>query len=253
MLAGKSYLITGAGSGIGRAAASVFAREGASLALADINDDNRAEVLAEVAAFGTDVVFSALDVADRGQVAAWMQESIDRFGRIHGSFNNAGISGPSAVSHKWEPEAFARVVTVNIIGVWNCMMTLMPHLLDNGGGSIVNTASVSGVKATGGKAPYVASKHGVIGLTKDAALDYATSGVRINAVCPGPIRTPLMDKHIRSSADPAAAEAVANKIVPMGRMGTSEEVAEAAAWLCSDYASFITGVALPVDGGYLAG
>lgn len=252
VLAGTTSLITGAASGIGRAAVDVFAREGADLILADIAEDVGGGLIDQASAHGVASEYVITDVADREAMLRLVDRGIDRFGSIQSAFLNAGISGPSAAAHEWDVEAWNRVLAVNLTGVWNGISALVPHFLEQGGGSIVSTSSVSGITATAGKAPYVSSKHAVVGLTKSAALDYASLNIRINAVCPGPILTPLLEKHINSSPDPAEVEAMISANVPLGRLGTPAEVAEAAVWLCSERASFITGFSVAVDGGYVA-
>ncbi len=247
-LEGKATLVTGAASGIGRATALAFARAGARLVVADVDANGGEATAAAARAEGADAAFVRCDVRSGADVEAVVTATVDRFGRLDCAFNNAGIEGDLAPIGETSEEVAARVLDVNLMGVWRCLHAELPRMAAQGGGSIVNTASVAGLIGAGGLAPYVASKHGVLGLTKTAALEYATSGIRVNAVCPGVIQTPMLDR--LEAARPGVVEALL-AVKPMGRLGSPDEVAAAVVWLCSDAASFTTGHALTVDGGYV--
>jgi NAD(P)-dependent dehydrogenase (short-subunit alcohol dehydrogenase family) len=246
-LDGKAALITGAASGIGRATALAFARAGARLVVADVDPVGGEETAAAVRAFGADAHFVRCDVRRMADVETMVATTIDRFGRLDCAFNNAGIEGQLAPFADCPEEVAARVLDVNAMGVWRCLHAELPRMSAQGGGAIVNTASVAGLIGAAAFGPYVASKHAVVGLTKTAALEYAAQRVRVNAICPGVIQTPMLD---RLAATPGVIDAL-RSVTPMGRVGTPEEVAAAVVWLCSDAASFTTGHALVVDGGFV--
>ena len=246
-LAGKAAVVTGAGSGIGRAVALAFAREGARLVVSDVDATSAAATAAAARGLGAVAHDVRCDVRSGAEVEALVARTVELFGRIDCACNNAGIEGTLApIGDAAEADA-ARVLDVNLMGVWRCLHAELPRMAAQGAGAIVNTASVAGLVGAGGLAPYVASKHGVIGLTKAAALEYAARGVRVNAVCPGVIATPMVDR--LAAASPGVIEALL-AVKPMGRLGAPDEVAAAVVWLCSDAASFTTGHALTVDGGY---
>ena len=247
-LDGRTVLITGAASGIGRATALAVAREGARLVLGDVAPAGE-ETAAAARALGAEAAFLATDVTRPADVDALVERAIRRHGRLDCAVNNAGIEGALAPTAEYPPEDFERVIQVNLIGVWRCLRAELPVMLGAGGGAIVNTASVAGLVGAGGLSAYVASKHAVVGLTRVAAIEYAKEGIRVNAVCPGVIDTPMLDR--LSLAMPNLREALL-AMKPMGRLGLPEEVAAAIVWLCSDAASFVTGHALAVDGGYVA-
>ena len=248
-LDGKIALITGAGSGIGRASALTFAREGAKVAVADKQVDGGQETVRMVEAAGGTASFIEVDVSDATSVKAMVNATVETYGRIDCAYNNAGIEGQVAPTDSYADNMFDKVIAVNLTGVWLCMKYEIPRLLEQGGGAIVNTASGAGLIGVAGLSAYVASKHGVIGLTKTAALEYAKSGIRVNAVCPGLIQTPMVE---RLTADqPQLGEALV-AMEPVGRTGRPEEIAESVVWLCSDAASFVTGHAMSVDGGFVA-
>ena len=248
-LDGKIALITGAGSGIGRASALTFAREGAKVAVADKQVDGGQETVRMVEAVGGTASFIEVDVSDATSVEAMVNATVETYGRIDCAYNNAGIEGQVAPTDSYADDMFDKVIAVNLTGVWLCMKYEIPRLLEQGGGAIVNTASGAGLIGVAGLSAYVASKHGVIGLTKTAALEYAKSGIRVNAVCPGLIQTPMVE---RLTADqPQLGEALV-AMEPVGRTGRPEEIAESVVWLCSDAASFVTGHAMSVDGGFVA-
>jgi NAD(P)-dependent dehydrogenase (short-subunit alcohol dehydrogenase family) len=249
MLEGKIALITGASSGIGQGAASVFARHGARLVLADINVEGGAETVRLVQEAGGEAIFVKTDVSKAGEVEALIKQAVSHFGRLDCALNNAGLDGQIGATADCTEQNWDHVLAVNLKGVWLCMKYQIPQMLAQGGGAIVNTASVAGLVAYPGLCAYVASKHGVVGLTRAAALEYGKQHIRINAVCPGAIRTPLLENAIRQGV---LTEEQAAAMEPIGRLGTVEEVGETAAWLCSGRASFMLGHALAVDGGWTA-
>ncbi len=242
-------LVTGAATGIGRATALAFAREGARLALADVDEAEASETERQCTALGAQVLRIRADVALAADVERMVARSIERFGRLDCAFNNAGISGALAMHADSSEENWDRVVGINLKGVWACMKYELRQMLAQGGGAIVNTASVMGMVGSAFTPAYVASKHGVMGLTRSAALAYAASGIRVNAVCPGYIETPLIEK-VFDSRPELRPQVVAKH--PAGRLGNPEEIAAAVLWLCSDAASFVNGHGLAADGGYLA-
>ena len=248
-LDGKVALITGGASGIGRATALTFAREGAKLVIADMNADGGQQTVHMITENGGEATFVQVDVTSASAVETLISKTVETYGRLDCAHNNAGISGGGRAPTAEYPEAtWHQVIAVNLTGVWFCMKYEIPQMLQQGGGVIVNTASVAGLIGGRGLAAYVASKHGVVGLTKTAALEYAHQGIRVNCVCPGVIHTPMT---ARGLSDPERrARIIASE--PMGRVGTPEEVAETVVWLCSDAASFVTGHTMTVDGGYVA-
>jgi NAD(P)-dependent dehydrogenase (short-subunit alcohol dehydrogenase family) len=246
---GKVALITGGGSGIGRATALLFGREGAKVVVADYNAEGGERTVKTVKEAGGTAVFHAADVSNPQDVDGLMHKVVETYGRLDCAFNNAGIEGQMGDTPECSLENWNRVIAINLTGVFLCMKYEIPLMLKHGGGSIVNTASAAGLVGLAGGPSYVAAKHGVAGLTKTAALEFAQKGIRVNAVCPGFIRTPMvervLDKGTFSEEQIFAAE-------PMHRMGKPEEIAEAVLWLCSDASSFVTGLPMPVDGGYVA-
>jgi len=250
ILEGRVALITGAGSGIGRATAQIFAREGARLVIADLVEASGAETLKILKDAGAAAVFMRADVAKAADAEALVAKTVETYGRLDCAFNNAGIEGALGVTHKCTEENWARVIAINLTGVWLCMKAEITQMLkQGGGGSIVNTSSDAGLLGVKGMPAYVASKHGVAGLTKAAAIEYGRQGIRVNAVCPGPIRTPMMGRLLLDRPD---VEESFVRAEPLKRMGEPGEIGEAVAWLCSDRASYVTGLPLPVDGGLIA-
>src|SRR5438876_6331341 len=246
---GKVALVTGGGSGIGRATALVFAREGAKVVVADIVVTGGEETVRLIKAAGGEAVFIKADVSKAAEVEALVRKTVETYSRLDCAFNNAGIEGEVAQTSDCTEENWDRTIAINLKGVWLCLKYEIPQMLKQGGGAIVNTASVAGLVGFQGIPAYVASKHGVAGLTKTAALEYAKAGIRVNAVCPGVIHTPMVERAFRAS--PQMAEA-AIAMEPVGRLGKPEEIAEAVVWLCSDAASFVTGLPMVVDGGLVA-
>ncbi len=248
-LDGKAILITGAASGIGRATALAASREGARLLLADVAVESGEETAKRIGAEGGKALFVRCDVTKQADVDAMVKRTVEAYGKLDGAFNNAGIEGVLAPTVDYPEDVFERVIQINLIGVWKCLRAEIPLMLKQGKGAIVNTASVAGLVGAGAFAAYDASKHGVVGLTKSCALDYAKQGVRLNAICPGVIQTPMLDRLAGSA--PGVIDAL-SAVTPIGRLGTGEDVAEAVVWLLSDAASFVTGTTLAVDGGYTA-
>jgi NAD(P)-dependent dehydrogenase (short-subunit alcohol dehydrogenase family) len=251
ILEGKSALITGGGGGIGRATALAFAREGARLAIADFNEQAARETVALVNAAGGQAMTLTGDVTESAAVQAMIASVVAAYGRLDCAFNNAGIAGfqvdaAGKRTHEWADESFDRMIGVNLKGVWLCMKHELPRMIAQGGGTIVNTGSIAGLVGLQTSSAYVAAKHGVLGLTKTAALEYAGDNIRVNAVCPGYIETNMTaDTMRRRGADIMAK-------VPFGRMGKPEEIAEMVVWLSSDRASYVSGACYNVDGGYMA-
>jgi NAD(P)-dependent dehydrogenase (short-subunit alcohol dehydrogenase family) len=248
---GKVALVSGAGSGIGRASALAFARAGACVIVSDVDAPGGDETVRQVSGAGGLARFVAADVTDERQVEALVAAAVETFGRLDYAHNNAGIGAPPAALQDTDRSSFERVLAVNLTGVWLCLKHEARQMLQQGGGAIVNTASLAGLIGFPMNVAYSASKHGVIGLTRTAALEYARAGIRVNAVCPAFVRTPMVERFVEVSGPRMSYERLAS-MQPMGRLGTVQEVADAVVWLCSDEAGFITGHALPLDGGTTA-
>lgn len=244
----STAIVTGGGSGIGRAVALAYAREGARVVVSDIAKANGEETvrLIEQATPGAEAIFVRADASRPEDQEALVEAALDRFGALHIACNNAGIGGELNPVAEMSAEGWRQVIQINLSGVFYAMRAQIPRMLEAGGGAIVNMASVLGQVGTAKSSAYVAAKHGVVGLTQAAAIEYASRGVRINAVGPGYIDTPLLESL------PAAARAALVDLHPIGRLGRAEEVAELVAWLSGDGASFVTGAYYPIDGGYLA-
>lgn len=243
----KVAIVTGGSFGIGKATAIAFAERGAKVAIVDIVEDN--ETLREIQSIGGDAIFIKCDVANASEVKAMVEQTVKKFGRLDFAFNNAGIEGMSAPTADCTEENWDRVLAVNLKGPWLCMKYEIPHMLKQNSSAIINCSSVAGLVGFQGIPAYVASKHGLAGLTKAAALEYAKSGLRINAVSPGVIKTPMIDRFTGKKKE---IEQQFVNMEPIGRLGESSEVANAVVWLCSDAASFVTGHVMPVDGGWVA-
>ncbi len=249
LVKGKVALVTGGASGIGRAAAILFAREGAKVAVSDIAIEGGEETVRLIRKSGGEAFFVRADVARAEDVEAMVNQTIEVYQHLDCAFNNAGISEAGAdtmgtvrcTQSEWD-----QIMDINLKGVWLCMKYEIPQMLKTGGGAVVNASSFAGITASRlGLVAYSGSKHGVIGLTKTAAVEFGKQGIRINAVCPGATRTPMMEKHMSNPEE----EARVASMNPMNRMAAPSEIAEAVVWLCSDRASFVTGIAMPVDGG----
>ncbi len=248
-LAQKTALITGAGSGIGRATALAFARAGANVVVADINRQAGEATSQLIRERGGRALFIAVDVAQSDQVASMIDRAAREFGRLDCAFNNAGVAGMPTRTADADEAEFDRLMAVNVKGVWLCLKYEIRHMLEHGGGAIVNTASVAGLTGAHSLPLYAASKHAVVGLTRSAAVEYARKGIRVNAVGPSVVKTPMLDGAFALLPRFVEAATAAN---PSRRLGEPEEVAAAVVWLCSDAAGFVNGAVLPIDGGFLA-
>lgn len=252
MLEGKTALISGGARGIGRATALLFAKEGARVAVADLNGDGAKETVAIINGAGGQAIAITVEISKPAEVEAMVKRTVDAFGRLDCAFNNAGIAGYQVGSKgqktaEWSEEAFDRMIAINLKGVWLAMRHELNVMVAQGGGSIVNTGSIAGLVGLPTSSAYVAAKHGVIGLTKTAAIEYAQQKIRVNAVCPGYIETDMTKEVMTRRGEQIMA------MVPYKRMGTAQEIAEMVCWLCSDRASYVSGAAYNVDGGFIAG
>lgn len=246
----KVALVTGAGSGIGRATALAFSREGSKVIVADSVVGGGEETVSLIQDAGGEAIFVRTDVSKGAQVEALVARAVETYDRLDCAHNNAGIEGVITSTHEYTEDAWDQVIGVNLKGIWLCMKYEIAQMLRQGGGAVVNTSSTAGMVGIPGQPAYVASKHGVAGLTKVAALEYAKAGIRVNAVCPGPIRTPMVERFF--AHHPMVDEEQFLAQTPAGRMGGPEEIAEAVVWLCSEAASYVTGHTMAVDGGFLA-
>lgn len=241
---GKVAFVTGAASGIGRATAVAFAAEGARVAILDRTADVLRETVGAVKEAGGDVLAIACDVSIPEQVEAAVAQAVKAFGRIDCAFNNAGVENKAAPLHQIELEEWDRILGINLRGAFLCMKHEVAQMLRQGGGVVVNTSSGAGIRGVAGGASYAASKHAIIGMTRSAALDYAKLNIRVNAVLPGNIATPMMDRFTGGDIQKAI------DLEPVGRLGKPEEIAEAVLWMCSDLGGFVTGASIVVDGGW---
>jgi NAD(P)-dependent dehydrogenase (short-subunit alcohol dehydrogenase family) len=249
LLEGKVALVSGAGAGIGKASALHFAREGARVAVVDIDRAAAEATQKEIVGEGGDAFAIEADTSREADVARMVAETVEHFGRLDCAFNNAGIINDVRPVHETPLEDWQRVIDVNLTGVFLALRHEVPQMLSQGGGVICNMASAAGLIGWALASPYTAAKHGVVGLTKTAALEYAQQGIRVNALCPAFTWTPMVERLLGGDAAATAAAVAAH---PVGRLAQPQEIAEAAAWLCSDRSSFVTGAAMPVDGGYTA-
>lgn len=249
LVEGKVALVTGAGSGIGRATAEAFAREGAKVLAVDVVVDGGEQTVATIHASGGEATFVRCDVSKAADVEAAVKAAVDTYGRLDCAHNNAGVEGPMGPMVDYPEADWDRLLGINLKGVWLCMKYEIPRMLAGGGGAIVNTASIAGLVGFSGFGAYSASKFGVNGLTKVAALEYAGAGIRVNSVCPGVIQTPMVDRLVTAHPEMEPALVAGT---PLGRLGQPGEIAEAVVWLCSDRASFVTGHNMAVDGAFVA-
>ena len=245
----KVILVTGGGSGIGRATSILLARQGAKIMIADYVAESAERTVKAIKEAGGEASCIAADVSTTKQVEMMVIKTVETYGRLDGAFNNAGIEGKMADTVNYPEDVFDRIIATNLKGVWLCMKYEIPQMLKNGGGSIVNTASGAGLVGVEQLSAYNASKHGVVGLTKTAALEYAQKNIRVNCVCPGLINTPMVARMIDSGGMDER-EFIAAE--PVGRMGKPEEIGEGVVWLLSEASSFVTGHSLSIDGGYVA-
>jgi NAD(P)-dependent dehydrogenase (short-subunit alcohol dehydrogenase family) len=249
---GKVALVTGAASGIGRACARLFAERRASVIVSDVAPEGGEETVRLIEEAGGKAAFIKADVSVAREVEALADGAMETFGRLDCAVNNAGIEGLLAPTADYPEETWNRVLSINLTGAFLCMKHEIPRMLEGGGGAVVNMASILGLVGFANAPAYTAAKHGLVGLTKVAALEYATLGIRVNALCPGFIETPMvMERGVEAGTHPEVYEQIA-ELHPIGRLGKSEEMAEAAVWLCSESASFVTGHAMTADGGYVA-
>jgi NAD(P)-dependent dehydrogenase (short-subunit alcohol dehydrogenase family) len=248
----KVALITGAGAkaGIGRATALLFAKEGAKIVAADVLVEEGEETVRLIKKAGGEAIFVKADMSKAADVEAMVKKTVETYGRLDCAFNNAGVQPSGKLLQDTTEEDWERIIGINLKGVWLCLKYEIPQMLKQGNGAIVNTASMLGIIGRDIRSIYTASKHGVVGLTKVAALENADKGIRVNAICPAVVRTTIFEKFVATNPE---MQANLTKMTPMRRISSPEEMAEAALWLCSDASSFVTGISMPVDGGYTAG
>ena len=247
-LKGKVALVTGGGSGMGRASCLLFAREGATVAVVDRADEAGEGTVRLIADEGGDASFIHADVADAADVERMVETTVQTYGRLDVLFNNAGIEGPSVDLLDYGEDDWARIIAVNLTAVYRAMRAAIPHMISQGGGVILTTASVAGLVGLARSSAYSAAKAGVIGLSRTVALEYGPRNIRVNCICPGFIATPMLDRVLGDRP-----ESVLHRLAPLRRVGTAEDIARAALYLASDEASYVTGVPFVVDGGYAAG
>lgn len=253
LVTGKIALVTGGGAGIGRATAKTFAAEGAKVVVSDVSLEGGAETVKMIEQAGGTALFVAADVTKKADVSDLIAKTVAAYGRLDCAVNNAGIEGKIAPFAAQSEENFDAIIGVNLKGTFLCLQAEIAAMLKSGGGTIVNLSSIAGLIGFSGLSPYVASKHGVIGLTKNAALEYATSGIRVNAVCPGGVDTRMLDSLAEQATSGAQSSSdMMAPLHPMGRIGTPQEIADLIVWLSSPRAGFVTGTAIPIDGGYVA-
>lgn len=240
----KVVIVTGASSGIGRATALAFAKEGAKVVVSDVNEKDGLATLEEIKKNQGEAHFIKCDVSSEADIKNLVDKTVEKFGKLDCAYNNAGIEGAPCTTTECSTDNWDRTININLKGVWLCMKYQIPAMLKNGKGSIVNCSSIAGLVGFEAIPAYVASKHGVIGLTETAALEFSKSNIRVNAVCPGVIHTPMLERFTKGDEQAMAAQ------VPMGRIGKPEEIADSVVWLCSDRASYVTGQAIAVDGGW---
>jgi NAD(P)-dependent dehydrogenase (short-subunit alcohol dehydrogenase family) len=249
----KICLVTGAGSGIGKATALSFAREGGKVVVCDVNEENTKLTVDEILKSGGEALGLVVNIANRDEVENSIIQTVNHFGRLDCAVNCAGVAGPvSKRIHEYPEEFWHQQININLTGTWYCLKYQISQMLKNGGGNIVNLSSAAGLIAQPENSPYAASKHGVVGLTKTAAREYATDNIRVNCICPTAIETPMIMEGRRELAHNPEAKQQAINFQAMKRMGTPQEIADVALWLCSDESSFITGIAMAADGGALA-
>lgn len=246
---GKVALVTGGSTGIGRATALTFARDRAKVVVSDVNAEGGEETVSMIKALGGEATFVHADVSRTAHVEALISKTVETYGRLDAAHKNAGIEGLRVPTADFPEDEWDRVIAINLKGVWLSMKYEISQMLEQGGGAIVNTSSIAGLIGMEGSTAYGAAKHGVVGMTKVAALEYAIHGIRVNAVCPGAVASPMTDRLM--AREPGRRE-MYMAMQPVGRFGTPDEIAETVVWLCSDAASFVTGHAMPVDGGYVA-
>ncbi len=247
-MTGKVALVTGGGSGIGRATALAFSKEGANVAIADIDAEGGDETVRMIEDEGGKAIFVKTDVSKSSEVEALVKRVIEVYGRLDYAHNNAAVDQPFGPTHEFPEDLWDDMIAVNLKGVWLCMKYEISRMLEQGGGAIVNTSSIMGLVGGANDSGYAASKFGVVGLTKTAAIEYARSGIRVNAICPGPTRTPLLERGFATGVETEEQFITA---LPIGRIADPKEQADAVVWLCSNAASFVTGHIMSVDGGYV--